>query len=510
MNKKLIIYLIAFAVFAVTLYYSSLHLLHGDVVSNTDTARDILLIEEMVNTNSPDLIGPRAGGISGIFFGPIWYYAAIPFFIIGNGNPISIGIFWLLAVILSVISVFWVSKKLFGEYTGLLTAVLYAVVVVPSATGFTQSFGSLILSPVIFYLLYKFSENTGRKYLITLVLMLGILFHLQPAFAMLVIFMSFIYTSIILIKRKQATYILYYLLILIPLSNYIVFELRNDFLHVNSLLNFLTNPPVSRTEISFGETLANRIEGFLSRLNILGLGGLRLNILFLGINGFILYKAITDKNLTGRKFYFIFFGFYIFFWILSFLFKGLVWDFYHWAFLPLVCIIFVSLRNMIPKQIFIALYIIVFSLLLLQSKSSADYWINNYSNHNSSSWLLNKNIAEYVINDSDGQSFGYYVYSPDEFGYPIKYALNYSLKESSTEGVLCEKHPITYLIYYPTPEVGAKTDPEYWKDTRVNISKSPDNEKIFGEGVLVEKYTLTEEEIQLESDPNLICDLHFR
>ncbi len=509
MKKRIALYILSIALLISSLYYSSLHLIHGDVLFHTDTARDLLLIEDMVNTRSPDLIGPRAGGISGVYFGPIWYYAATPFFVIGKGNPIFIGVFWLLAVCLSIISVYWVSRKLFGNDTGILTAVMYSVAVIPTAKGFTQSFGSLILSPIIWYLLFKITESTDKKYLIALILILGVLFHLQPAFAMLTIFMSIVYTSIILYRRQQFKYILFYLLMILPLSNYIVFEIRNNFLHINSIIGFLTNPPTDRTKLSIVEIILNRMEGFVSRLQLIGSGILN-SLAFLGLNVFIIFKTITDTRLKSRNFYFIFFGFYTGFWILSILFKGLVWDYYHWAFLPLVIIVFVSLYRIIPKQVFFAVYFIVFTLLFIQSKNVALGWLSSESNYDSSSWILNKNIAEYIYQDSEEAEIGYYVYSPDEFGYSVKYAMNYLQDDYISRADLCKKLPITYLIYYPTPEEYAKTDPVFWKKIRVGLEKDPIKVTTFGKGVLVEKYILDPEEILVESDPNLICNLHFR
>ena len=491
------------------LIFSSIHLIYHDLMFHTDIARDFLLMEDMINSRSPDLIGPRAGGIPGLFFGPIWYYALIPVLVIGQGNPLYVGVSYVIIVAISIYSVFWSTRKIFGVNTAFLSSILYTIIVIPLTKGFTQSFGSLIFSPIIFYLLYKYSETIQKRYLVILVFVLGIVFHLQPAFAMLSIFLSFVFTTIISYRAKKLSYVSLFLLILIPLSNYILFELRNNFIQIHSFANFLLNPPAQRSSIEVLDMITNRIDGMLGRLNVLGTINIRHNIVFLFLHLFILFKAVKDKKTIGRNFYFIFYSFYVGFWVLSLLFKGFVWDYYHWAFLPLIVILFTSLFNLIPKKIFLFLYLVVVTFTFIQSKNMILGSINTFSNYDSSSWSLNKEIAQSIFNDSK-TDFGYYVYSTDEFGFPVKYALNYIQKSQTIKGDLCVKKPVTYLIYYPTPTVGAKTDPRYWKEDRVKILGAPVESKEFGDGIIVEKYILDDNQISEQSDPNIICNLHFR
>ena len=53
------------------------------------------------------------------------------------------------------------------------------------------------------------------------------------------------------------------------------------------------------------------------------------------------------------------------------------------------------------------------------------------------------------------------------------------------------------------------SDPVFCKKIRVNIQKSP-NEKIKIDNIVIEKYELNKNELEVPSDPNLVCDLHFR
>src|SRR5579863_1751233 len=93
------------------IYLFSLHLFLGDLLFHTDIARDFLLIQDIAVNHKLTLIGPRAGGIPGTFFGPIWLYLNLPVFLLGNGNPIIIGYFWLLLFFVGIGTVYYVGYK---------------------------------------------------------------------------------------------------------------------------------------------------------------------------------------------------------------------------------------------------------------------------------------------------------------------------------------------------------------------------------------------------------------
>lgn len=503
-------YTVGIILFLYCLFLSSYHLLIGDIEFHTDIARDVLLVENMVTTHHIDLLGPRAGGIQGLFFGPLWYYLMIPFFIVGSGNPLTIGIFWFVMVLLSLVTVFFVSKKLFGLDTALLSTLLYAAVMPLSSQGFTQSFGSLILSPVIFYLLYRLYTKTTLWTTCILVLLLGVEFQFQPAFAMIMIVLSGVYTAALFFVRKKLLYLFSYGLLVLPLANFIFFDLRHGFLQTRSFVQFLSHPSHNATRVAMSDILSNRLDGFLNGLTIIGSGVTSYRVLFFLLFAGLLFLVWKKKDLKPRAFYFLFFGFYLGFWLVTFLFKGTVWGYYYWAFMPLVFMVFASLFRLIDKRIFFLLYAVVLFLLLSSSTQYVQAWASGYANRNESSWKLNEKVAKAVFADAQSTPFGYFVYSPDEFGYSMKYAMNFVQRShSNTPVTLCQKKQRTYLIYYPTPAANAKTDPTFWKKVRVGITALPVRTFSFAD-IKVERYQLDSKEIAKPSDPNLICTLQFR
>ena len=101
-NKSVL--LIVTALFVVI---SAWYILHNTIIFHTDIARDFLLIEDIVKNKPLTLIGPRSGGIPGVFHGPLWLYLNVPAFLFGGGNPVIVGWFWLG---LSLVNLFIVYK----------------------------------------------------------------------------------------------------------------------------------------------------------------------------------------------------------------------------------------------------------------------------------------------------------------------------------------------------------------------------------------------------------------
>src|SRR5688572_10815215 len=90
-SKNLFLLVLFFILLNILL--SSWYVLHNDLVFNSDIARDFLLFEE-ISQKKIVLIGPRASGIPGLFHGPLWLYVNYPAYIIGQGNPVVVGWWW--------------------------------------------------------------------------------------------------------------------------------------------------------------------------------------------------------------------------------------------------------------------------------------------------------------------------------------------------------------------------------------------------------------------------------
>lgn len=125
-------------------------IVNKNITFHTDIARDFALMDEIITTKKPTLIGPRAGGIPGVFHGPLWLYLNLPVFILSNGNPIVVGYFWIFLVILAVFLLFISTKKIFNKKIAILGALLYSTIISRHIPSLFNSFGALIFTPLFF------------------------------------------------------------------------------------------------------------------------------------------------------------------------------------------------------------------------------------------------------------------------------------------------------------------------------------------------------------------------
>jgi len=153
-NKLFFIKIFCLFIILISLFFASWFAIHGDIVFHTDIARDFLLMEDVVRNKPITLIGPRSGGIPGVFHGPLWTYLNVPAFILGNGNPAIVGWFWVLLFTINILIVYKVGSKIFSKETGLIAAALTSIISAFSVPGYFNPFGAVMFAPLFFYYLF--------------------------------------------------------------------------------------------------------------------------------------------------------------------------------------------------------------------------------------------------------------------------------------------------------------------------------------------------------------------
>lgn len=498
--------LILLSLIIVCLYFSAYSVLHGDIGYNTDIGRDLLILQDIVNTHKLPLIGPHSG-LGGLFHGPLWPYINLPVFVLSNGNPVAVGGFWMLLIISSVFTTYYVGKKVFNDYVGLLSALILAIMSITYSSSLLNPFGAVIFSPLFFYFLYKYLKSGKIKFLLLTFFIIGILIQFEIVFGAPMLILSLILLSIILFKRKKLHHLFSALILIIPLSTYIIFEFRHNFLQLRSIINQVG----SHT----GDQQRSLLELFQIRFNELIKGILPipnasffLLLLVVFLFGYIVIKGYKNKKLKGRELYLLFTYFYVGFWPMSFYLNGQVMGYHILPFIPIALIILISSYSLIRKEIlFIIFAFIIFSNFLSAKDTVVRFSIESGSA--TSSWKFNYKIAQLVFGNAPSE-FGYFVFTADEFGYGPKYAMVFANKEYPNISALADtKKRITYMIMAPT-ENGENNNREWWVKNKVRIGKVPESITNYANGFRVEKYMLTNEEIKIPSDPNLLNGLFFR
>ncbi len=484
--------------------------LFNDLVFHTDVARDFLLFENIVHEKPFTLIGPRAGGIPGVFHGPLWLYVNIPAFIIGQGNPVVVGWGWLIFFIGSIYGMWYVSKKLFGHEVALLSTVLYTFVTAGLVKASFNPSGAVYLSPLFFYFLYLYLKESNKFHLALTYFILGLIIQFQMAFGVPI---GLITTAIVLfhiVKRKEFIHIFFMSTILIPLSSYILFELKHDFLQIRSVLNFLTGVEnAGKVHTTTSKFLIDRFQGF-TRSGISFIGH-NIPILILATWSTIIAGLISRKKSTNDKLiYFLIISLYLGFWASTLVFKGVIWSYYYWPLTPLLIIFIASTYKYIDKRIFFVAYALLLGFNIFNVTKEI-YQASSYigTGRTGGTWQYYYKPAQDIFASAPSE-FGYFIYTADQFGYSSRYAMNYAQKANENKIARpFQKSGKTYLLTFPAHD-HPYTNEKWWKAGQVKIDRKPNKVFKYDRNFYIEEYDLTEEEVQVTPDPNLLHTIIFR
>lgn len=496
-----------FVVVAIGVYFACLFAFHGDIVFHTDIARDFLLMEDVVKNKPIILIGPRSGGIPGVFHGPLWTYLNLPAYLIGGGSPAVVGWFWVILYLLSLVVIFKVAKRIINEEAAWMSTAIVAVTTAFSTPGLFNPYGAVILSPLFLYFLYRYFLKFKVRDLLIALFTLGLIIQFQIAFGGPILALAAPLIFLIILKKKKYKHLAAFLILLIPLSTYILFDLKNHFLQIRSLVDYMKGKEYSGVlKITGLKLFQLRLHGmifenswFIAKNNLLAVIG------FFGTIGYGLYRSRKERKIQLLLVLIIYF--YIGYWALTLMYSGTVWSYYYWPFLPILAIALVVSGKYLNKILFLLLFLFLLSFnLTLEYKSNAKS--EAYYRNDASSWLFQKNLAETIFKDAP-KEFGYYIYTADQFGYSPRFAMDYVQdKYKQKKAAVYIKKPVTYLIIAKNYDPSNNHD--WWRANRVNIAKKPVKIFTFKNNFVVEKYELTPEELKVPSDQNLIHTLIFR
>lgn len=223
---------IFFAIYAVLLRL--IPILHNQFSFMYDNAKDSLVMLEMFQYYKPALLGPTTS-LEGLYYGPAWYYIALPFNIIGRFHPFASVAMVLFLVGLSV----YVLTKTFGKTVGFLFAVSIGAI----GTQNTAWTPYMTVFPMIatLVLLYRMKQHKTISLWMTafLALSVSLMFHAQVAYA--VIFLPLILLVIVIehMKFTWKHWIVAFCVFLLPMIPQAIFELRHNFLQSRAVIRYI-------------------------------------------------------------------------------------------------------------------------------------------------------------------------------------------------------------------------------------------------------------------------------
>lgn len=500
--KAIIIFLIA-----INLFFCAWYVIHKDIYFFTDIARDFLLLQE-VDQKHVVFVGPRSS-TSGLFHGPLWLYVNYPAYKIGQGDPIIVGWYWIVLIAAFLIMSFFIAKQLFDETTAYLYVVLLSGFLITESRALYNPHGALFVMPLAFFLFVRYFQTLKFKYLALFFFGAGciIQFHIGVGIPFLILSIPPI--LYLILKHKKIKHLLTFTVLLIPLSTFIIFDLRHHFLMLHSALNYAF---ASKLDTHY---YSNDFSIISDRLNYAFLHGPGIFRDGSGYKDLFACAAIIFFlffQLRHRKYkivYLSFLYFYLGYFALSVINKsgGMLYQYY----MPFFSLTFLVFASFITSK-FSKAFILVLIYVLIVNATFANTFIHgsdSFIGKNLESWKFLSNLARKVYSGQE-KEFGYFVYSPDTVGYQPKYAMVYAGMHSSKRADSFQKRPITYIVITPPPPDKPWIKDEWWKENQLKLMKKPESVVSFPNGYRTEKYLLSEKDMRIPFDPAIDTGIHFR
>ena len=490
-----------FLIFIITIF-ASWYVIHGDIHINTDIARDFLLFQE-ISQKKVILIGPRSSA-GGLFHGPLWLYLNYSAYLLGYGNPVVIGWFWVLLFLSFLTTSFFVAKKLFNNTTAYFYVAMLSVFLAQDIKELFNPHGALFLLPLFFFFFIRYLQKTKAWYLALFFLILGCIIQFQMAIGIPLLILSSFPLVYTIIKKRKYKHFLAFGVLLASVSNFILFDIRHQFLLLNSVIHNLS-PAGGEAKYSYGFLVLDRLQ-MLTSLQLIREATFIPNILTFCVTAVFIFFQI--KNKKYKTIYFSFLYFYIGYLFLTLLSKHMVLTHQFFPLYSLIILIFASFVTSKYKMIFTAIFLLVF-IKNFSYNLSAVKGFSGFTGKSQESWKFLSEMSKNLCQTKD-KDFGYFVYAPDILAYQSKYAVWYTCRLSQVNALSFRKKAVTYVVAAPPPSNNPDMKDEWWRINEIKIVKDPIQRKTFPNGYKIEKYILTPEEISVLPNPDADTGLHFR
>jgi len=438
-----------------------------------------------------------------------------PVFVLSNGNPVASGYFWVVLGILFLISVYYFSKKLFDQNTAYFALAFVSSELVTHVWGMFHPDMAMFLTIPYFYFFYLYYRTGKLKYLLSYLFLAGLVFQFEVAPGLSFLILSFIISVLLIIKKKNYLHIFSFLILLIPLSSFILFDLRHNFIQFRSVIMFGFGSAAEHRQ-TFTSMLHQRIYlAFIGGLNLFknsfktiefyfGKNWEVLNVFPLILFTYHFLRSVHRKE-KESGIYILFVIFYLGFYALTLLRNGNLLYFHWYALIPLIYLIFASLSRY-KNPAFFLLSIIILGLSLYQNLQAVVY-VKGFIPTSEDSWKFEKELGDEVFK-MGGKNFGYLVFTPDVYAYEPKYGIVYAQRNHPSQtSYLGDKKQVTIVVLAPDDP---RVTRAWWMKTKMSISSKPQGVYNFPNGYTVERFIFPKDQQGMISDPVYTDPLYFR
>lgn len=211
---------------------------------------------EIWRSHHVPLIGPPISFIwdgRQIFQGGIIYLMQLFFLLLGGFDPMRSTLMFIIFASIMMVPLWAGVKKLGGEKAAIISGVFYACFppIVTGTLELTNPYYQLALTPILIWLLAQYVERRNSLWATLLGLGVGILLQFHYQFVLVIALVA----SYLILKRSRPT-LLHWLAIgagsIAGFSPLIIFELRNNFYNLRTLLLFIEHWDEFRQQLGGG------------------------------------------------------------------------------------------------------------------------------------------------------------------------------------------------------------------------------------------------------------------
>jgi hypothetical protein len=196
------------------------------------------IVKDVVVNKHIRLIGQETSS-QGVFIGPLFYYAQIPFYVLGQMDPAGSLVLVTLLGMFAIFSFYFVFSKVFNQRTGLVASLIHALsyLIIFVDREVAPTMPVMLWSVWFFYCLWLILKGKSKTYLL-IGFLVGLIWNLNLALLLLtplIPLAQFLSRKKVVIKHIFLGAVIFF----VTLSPFIVFEVRHGFSQTRAISSSL-------------------------------------------------------------------------------------------------------------------------------------------------------------------------------------------------------------------------------------------------------------------------------
>ncbi len=327
------------------------------------------LVYDLIKNHHLSLVG-QEGSFGGIFWGPWHYLYLTPFYMLTNLHPIGGYIGHIVIGLLTIVSYYFVGKKLFSDRVGLLAAFFRSILFISIINDLTVSpaYPAELVAVWFIYFLSKLI-NEDKTALVFLSFLVGMMFSIHVILFPFIIILILTFLVKKPFKLNPKLLLKSFIALIIPILPLIIFEIRHHFSHINRFLSALAEKDPAQGNDLLGK-LFSVSNSSISNFYYLFDGWVIPRLLGYLICGAIIFALYKHKKYFDKSYHWFLFLIILIVYIFYYtLYPRHTSEYYFLGLTPLIILYSCSLLILLAKSIWGKLLFAIFISITLYSNS---------------------------------------------------------------------------------------------------------------------------------------------